>query len=153
RGLPGRGDGDDPQGRARPGTLLHLPRLQRDGPAPEADRRVRDRPLGVLLAGHPAGRRRLRGTPPSPAQRGGMRMDRRDGMTGGWFVGDFEPTLYRTGEVEVAVKSYAAGDHEPRHHHRIATELTAIVAGRARMDGRELVPGDIVTLTPGQSSD
>jgi hypothetical protein len=82
-----------------------------------------------------------------------MRVDRLDDMVRGWFVGDFEPTLYRTDAVEVAVKEYASGDHEARHHHKLATEITAVVSGRVRMDGRELGPGDIATLAPGESSD
>jgi quercetin dioxygenase-like cupin family protein len=76
-----------------------------------------------------------------------------EAMTRGWFVGDFEPTLYRTAGVEVAVKHYAAGDREARHLHRVATELTAVVSGRVRMDGRELGPDDIVVLEPGEASD
>ena len=82
-----------------------------------------------------------------------MKVDRLDDMVRGWFVGDFEPTLYRTTAVEVAVKHYAAGDEEARHHHKIATEITAVVSGRVRMDGRELAAGEIVTLAPGESSD
>ena len=31
-------------------------------------------------------------------------------MIRGWFVGNFEPTLYKTTVVEVAVTSYEAGD-------------------------------------------
>jgi len=82
-----------------------------------------------------------------------MKVDRLDGMLGGWFVGDFEPTLYRTGAVEVAVKRYAEGERERRHHHKVATEITAIISGRARMAGRDVGPGEIVTLAPGESSD
>jgi len=76
-----------------------------------------------------------------------------DGMVRGWFVGDFEPTVERSSDVEVAVKHYAAGDAEERHVHRIATELTAVVSGRVRMDGAELGAGDIVRIPPGQPSD
>jgi mannose-6-phosphate isomerase-like protein (cupin superfamily) len=82
-----------------------------------------------------------------------MKVHRLDDMTRGWFVGDFEPTLYRTDAVEVAVKHYVAGDAEERHVHRIATELTAVVSGTVRMDGRDLDPGDIVTLEPGEPTD
>lgn len=82
-----------------------------------------------------------------------MDVHRLEDMTRGWFVGDFSPTLYRTDAAEVAVKHYAAGDREARHLHRIATELTAVVAGRVRMDGRELGKGDIVVLHPGEASD
>lgn len=35
-----------------------------------------------------------------------------DDMTRGWFVGNFEPSLYITNDVEVAVKQYKAGDFE-----------------------------------------
>jgi quercetin dioxygenase-like cupin family protein len=82
-----------------------------------------------------------------------VRVDRLEDMKRGWFVGDFEPTLYPTDAVEVAVKHYSAGDAEARHVHRVATELTAVVSGSVRMDGRELGPGDLVTLEPGEPSD
>jgi hypothetical protein len=82
-----------------------------------------------------------------------MKVHRLDDMTRGWFVGDFEPTLFRTDAVEIAVKHYVAGDAEERHVHRIATELTAVVSGSVRMDGRDLATGDIIVLDPGDPSD
>ena len=82
-----------------------------------------------------------------------MNVHRLENMVRGWFVGDFEPTVYRTSDVEVAVKTYAAGDTEERHVHKVATELTAVVSGRVRMDGVELGPGDIAELRPGVPSD
>jgi mannose-6-phosphate isomerase-like protein (cupin superfamily) len=74
-------------------------------------------------------------------------------FTGGWFVGQFEPTLIPSDAVEVAVKHYRAGEHEPEHHHRLAVEVTVIVAGRVRMAGREFAAGDIVRILPGESTD
>jgi len=47
-------------------------------------------------------------------------------------VGDFSPTLHRTRDIEVAVKHYRAGDHEPAHYHKIAREFTAVISGRVR---------------------
>jgi hypothetical protein len=82
-----------------------------------------------------------------------MKVHRLDDMTRGWFVGDFEPTLFRTDAVEIAVKRYAAGDAEERHVHRVATELSAVVAGSVRIDGRDLAAGDIAVLEPGEPSD
>jgi hypothetical protein len=82
-----------------------------------------------------------------------MRRHRLEDMVRGWFVGDFEPTAYRSSAVEIAIKHYVAGDAEPRHVHKVATELTAVVAGRVRMDGRELGAGDIVELSPGDPCD
>jgi hypothetical protein len=76
-----------------------------------------------------------------------------DDMVRGWFVGDFEPVAHRSTDVEVAIKHYRAGDCEARHLHKIATELTAVVSGIVRMDGRDLSAGDIVTLAPGEPCD
>lgn len=73
-------------------------------------------------------------------------------MTRGWFVGAFAPTLAHTDAVEVAVQHFAAGTEEAEHHHKIATEITVIVSGRAIMCGRELAAGDIVVLPPGTVS-
>lgn len=78
---------------------------------------------------------------------------RLDEMIRGWFVGDFEPTVERSSQVEVAIKRYAAGDAEARHLHKVATELTAVVSGSVRMDGVDLHAGDIVRIPPGQASD
>jgi hypothetical protein len=73
-------------------------------------------------------------------------------MVKGWFVGDFDPAVLRTSDVEVAVKHYRAGDHEDLHHHRVATELTVIVSGTVRMLGRTWEAGDIVVIEPGEAT-
>jgi hypothetical protein len=82
-----------------------------------------------------------------------MNVHRLDDMTRGWFVGPFEPTAHSTGEAEVAVKTYVAGEAEERHLHKVATEVTAVISGTVRMDGRELGAGDIVVLAPGEATD
>lgn len=82
-----------------------------------------------------------------------MRTYRLDRMVGGWFVGDFVPSVLRTSAVEVAVKRYRAGDSERAHYHRVATELTVVVSGRIRMFGRQFDEGDIVLVEPGEVTD
>jgi quercetin dioxygenase-like cupin family protein len=69
-------------------------------------------------------------------------------MKKGWFVGDFEPTLYRTKDVEAAVKTYKAGDNETGHYHKIATEITVVIDGEVLFNGQKFVKGDIVVLAP-----
>ena len=78
---------------------------------------------------------------------------RLDDFTRGWFVGNFNPTLLASDAMEVAVQRYRAGDYEPRHVHQVATELTVIISGRARMNGEEVGPGDIITMRPGEATD
>ena len=72
---------------------------------------------------------------------------------GGWFLGDFTPTLFETSEFEVAIKYYRAGDAEPSHLHKVATEWTVITSGEVEMNGIRHVQGDIIELKPGEASD
>ena len=74
-------------------------------------------------------------------------------MVKGWFIGDFEPTLWKTQEVEVAFKRYQRGDTETAHIHRIATEFTLVASGRVRMNGVEYGPDAIVLIHPGEATD
>lgn len=74
-------------------------------------------------------------------------------MTKGWFVGNFNPTLYKTNDVEVAVKEYKKGDYESRHYHKIATEITVIISGKVRMNDDILKSGDIIIIPPYLSTD
>lgn len=74
-------------------------------------------------------------------------------MVRGWFVGGFSPTAYSTPAVEVGFKSYAKGDKESRHFHKIATEITLIHKGHVRVNGQEFHDGDIIVLQPMESCD
>lgn len=74
-------------------------------------------------------------------------------MNRGWFIGNFDPSLFKTNDCEVAVKSYVKGDCEGKHFHRIATEYTCIISGRVRMNGKEYTAGDIIVMEPGEATD
>jgi anti-sigma factor ChrR (cupin superfamily) len=74
-------------------------------------------------------------------------------MTKGWFVGAFSPTAFQTQSAEVAVKAYKAGEHEDRHHHKVATELTLVLNGAVRMNGCDYGHGDIVCVEPMEATD
>ncbi len=76
-----------------------------------------------------------------------------DDFTRGWFVGNFSPSLVSTDAAEVAVQRYQAGAYEPKHIHKIATELTLVISGRARMNGEEIAAGEIIRLPPGTAAD
>ncbi len=74
-------------------------------------------------------------------------------MKRGWFVGDFLPTAYSTGDVEVAIQRYSAGSYEATHYHRVATEITVILQGEAEMFGQIFRDGDIIKIAPGTATD
>ena len=71
----------------------------------------------------------------------------------GWFVGDFDPTILKTDNFEVAYKVYKAGDKEVKHLHKIATEVTLIASGLVKMNGIEYSSGQIILLEPGEATD
>lgn len=52
-----------------------------------------------------------------------------DGFTRGWVVGDFEPSLIKTKNIEVAIQQYSAGDEEEAHYHKEAIEYNIILDG------------------------
>lgn len=82
-----------------------------------------------------------------------MKIAKLDEMIKGWFVGNFEPTLIKTNDVEVAVKDYKKGDYEEKHYHKIATEITVINSGRVKMNNVEYKKGDIIVIEPNDVTD
>lgn len=48
----------------------------------------------------------------------------------GWLCGDFEPSLFRSKEVEVAHQFHPMGYIGPYHYHCVATEYNYIVRGK-----------------------
>lgn len=82
-----------------------------------------------------------------------MKVEKLNEMIKGWFIGNFEPTLVKTNDVEVAVKEYKEGDKEAKHFHKIATEITVITSGRVKMNGVEYIKGDIIVMEPGDATD
>ena len=81
-----------------------------------------------------------------------VRTARLSDMQGGWFIGDFHPSILTSKDFEIAVKTYNLGDIEEYHFHKIGTEITVILEGRAEMAERTLVEGDIILLEPGQGT-
>lgn len=70
----------------------------------------------------------------------------------GWVVGDFEPSIFKSKEIEVAVQEYKAGHIEPNHYHKIATEITIMVLGEAMFNNEHIFEGEGVVINPGESN-
>jgi hypothetical protein len=82
-----------------------------------------------------------------------MKVFRLDEMKGGWFIGNFSPTLLDDSNFEVAVKYYKEGDYEKSHFHKISTEYTVIVEGEVKMNNIIYKKGDIIVISPMESTD
>ena len=72
-----------------------------------------------------------------------------ENMIKGWFIGNFEPSLYKTNDVEVGIKKYSAGDFENSHYHKIATEFTVIISGTVELNGVQYFENEIIKIIPG----
>lgn len=74
-------------------------------------------------------------------------------MTGGWFAGNFEPSILKSENFEACVKHYPKGSIEPSHYQLTACEITVIISGTARMGDQTLTAGDIILLEPLEIAD
>jgi len=70
----------------------------------------------------------------------------------GWIIGNFEPSIFRSTEIEVAVQEYKAGHVELNHFHKIATEITIMVVGEAMFNNEHLLEGEGMIINPGESN-
>ena len=82
-----------------------------------------------------------------------MKLDRIENMKGGWFVGNFDPSCYKTPNFEVSYKVHAQGEQWPTHYHTEVTEINLLVRGTMILQGKTLVAGDIFTLEPYEIAD
>jgi hypothetical protein len=60
-------------------------------------------------------------------------------MTGGWFIGNFDPCALQTKDFEVCYKCHKKGEPWPRHYHKIAAEVTLLVRGQMMLDRKSVV--------------
>jgi mannose-6-phosphate isomerase-like protein (cupin superfamily) len=77
-----------------------------------------------------------------------MRRIRLEDTTGGWFTGNFTPSILKSENFEVCVKRYKSGEREPRHYQLLASEITVIISGTARMGSELLGENDVILLEP-----
>ncbi len=74
-------------------------------------------------------------------------------MKGGWFVGDFEPTAYKTDQFEVCYKVHKKNEKWPAHYHPVATEINYLISGKMTIQNKQLKTGDIFILYPYEVAD
>ncbi len=77
-----------------------------------------------------------------------MKKYKLDDFTRGWIIGDFSPAILKTKTFEFCVKGYKSGDKEETHVHKIATEISVVVAGNFKMNNKKLNKGDVLVMKP-----
>ena len=73
-------------------------------------------------------------------------------FTRGWLIGNFEPSLLKSDDIEVAIQSYKKGDSEPQHYHKIGTEISVMVSGSASFNNKILHEGEGMIINPKESN-
>ena len=66
----------------------------------------------------------------------------------GWIIGDFNPSVMRTPEIEVGVKNFLVGEKEPEHYQKLASEVTFVLKGRIRMGNQVMASGEGLMVKP-----
>lgn len=74
-------------------------------------------------------------------------------MKGGWFVGNFEPTAFKTDAFEVSYKIHPKGEAWDHHYHHTVTEINMLIEGKMIIQGKHLQSGDIFILNPYEVAD
>lgn len=74
-------------------------------------------------------------------------------MMGGWFIGNFEPSAYKTDQFEVCYKHHLKGEKWDTHYHKEGTEINYLVNGKMIIQNKELNTGDIFILKPYEIAD
>jgi quercetin dioxygenase-like cupin family protein len=73
-------------------------------------------------------------------------------MYRGWFIGDFEPSVFRTKDFEVGVLTHKKGEYWEEHYHKIATEINVLLEGSMSVNGIHISAGDVFVFEPNESS-
>ena len=82
-----------------------------------------------------------------------MKKFRIEDMHRGWFVGNFEPTAFKTKNFEVGYLEHKKGDMWDKHYHKHATEINLIVRGRVKVNDEIYSKGDIFIIEPNETVD
>jgi quercetin dioxygenase-like cupin family protein len=77
-----------------------------------------------------------------------MKISNIKNMKGGWFIGNFEPSVLNTDKFEVGYHRHKKGDPTNDHYHKESNEINLIIKGKMVVNGRELSTGDIFIFEP-----
>ena len=82
-----------------------------------------------------------------------MKIERIENMIGGWFIGNFEPSVYKTKDFEVSFKTHKKGEKWDSHYHHTVKEINLLIRGKMIIQGKTLIDGDIFIIEPFEIAD
>lgn len=82
-----------------------------------------------------------------------MDISRIENYKGGWYIGNFDPSCFKTDKFEVGFKIHLKDEIWDKHYHRIATEINFLISGKMIIMGKELNAGDVFVIHPNEVAD
>jgi hypothetical protein len=74
-------------------------------------------------------------------------------MWKGWFIGNFEPTVFRTKDFEIGILKHKKDEKWAKHYHAIATEYNVLISGKMFISGQVIDAGTIFIFEPNEVAD
>jgi mannose-6-phosphate isomerase-like protein (cupin superfamily) len=71
----------------------------------------------------------------------------------GYFIGNFEPSILRTKDFEVAVLTHKKDEKWPAHYHKECVEYNVLLEGCMTIQGKQLNAGDVFVFEKGEVAD
>lgn len=71
----------------------------------------------------------------------------------GWFIGDFEPSIFRTKDFEIGLLKHFKNEKWPSHYHKDSVEYNVLVSGKMIIQGKELSSGDVFVFEKNEIAD
>lgn len=69
---------------------------------------------------------------------------------GGWFVGSFLETAYKTTAVEVSYKTHYKDEHWAAHYHLIADEINYLIDGEMIINNEKVIAPCVFVIYKGE---
>lgn len=69
-------------------------------------------------------------------------------MKGGWYIGDFDPSVFKTNAFEVGYKLHEKGSDWDCHYHKKSWEVNLLIHGKMKMQDQIINAGDIFIINP-----
>ena len=82
-----------------------------------------------------------------------MKITKFSDYKGGWFIGNFDPTAFKTKDFEVCYKHHKKGEKWDTHYHMIGTEINLLIEGEMIIQNTRLEKGDVFIIYPYEVAD
>lgn len=69
-------------------------------------------------------------------------------MKKGWFIGNFEPSVFRTTLFEAGYKIHRKNQYWPAHYQQLAIEINLVIDGKVKINNDVFTKGDIFLVEP-----